>query len=74
MPPLSHWPDRSLPFDFANSQIIQLIQETLPGTSVNEARIIFNAAQAKNKGFCLIQFDAETKLWSGTKDTSRLIR
>lgn len=66
MPVLNHWPDRSIPFDHAKSEVLQFIAKH--GVDLKEAQLIFGGAGAKG----LIVFDQETKLWKGTGDTSQL--
>lgn len=62
MPPLSHWPDRDLPFDHANSQVLAYVRDRF-GISMDLAIRVFNYANAKK----VIRFNRETRLWSGVK-------
>ncbi len=68
MPPLSHWPDRSIPYSNENSEVIQFIAGF--GHDFNEAFKIFVIAQPHNIN--LIRFNSETKLWQGTADMTKL--
>lgn len=71
MPPLSHWPDRSQPFSYERSEVIRFIMET-GKLNLLQAGQVFARASRKND-FNLIKCDPETKLWSGTGDTSKII-
>ena len=62
MPALSHWPDRSKPFDYADSEVIAFITARC-GVSQTNAIRIFDSARPKG----VLKFDHETKLWCGTK-------
>lgn len=62
MPTLSHWPDRSLPFDYERSEVIAHICERF-GVSLDLATRIFH--YAKRKG--VIRFNHKTKLWCGVE-------
>ena len=56
MPPLSHWPDRSVEYDAANSLVLKWIMQQ-PHFKEWAFR------RAKSTG--LIVFDPETKIWHG---------
>lgn len=65
MPPLPHYPDRSQPFDWNESRVIDhimllLFEEDLPAT-MRMAQGIFNKAHKKQ---CIL-FDRATGLWRG---------
>ena len=62
MPVLSHWPDRSKPFDYANSEVIAYVRDRF-GVSMDLAIRVFNYAAYKK----VVLFDPITKLWCGTK-------
>ena len=72
MPPKSHWPDRSIPFDFRNSELIAFVLDQFPALGFDEAKAIVIQATngAATKG--VIAFDKESKLWAGTGDITRL--
>jgi hypothetical protein len=69
MAPLSHWPDRSKPFDPRNSQVIHYLMAL--GVGFDEAQRIFGRASKKGdpcKGKrrpSVLVFDHKTKLWRG---------
>jgi hypothetical protein len=62
MPPLSHWPDRNLPYHDDRSQALAHIRERF-GVSMDLALRIFH--YAKYKG--VIRFNRETRLWCGVE-------
>lgn len=62
MPPLTHWPDRSQPFDYARSEVIAFIMSRC-GVPQSTAVRIFNSANDKG----VIRFNRDTKLWCGVK-------
>lgn len=62
MPELSHWPDRSQPFDHARSEVIAHIIERF-GVSLDLAVRIFHYAKSKK----VIRFNRDTRLWCGAK-------
>ena len=62
MPPLSHWPDRSKPFDYANSRTVAYARDRF-GIPMDLAIRVFHYAAYKK----VIIFDRTTKLWGGTK-------
>ena len=66
MPPLSHYPNRDVPFDFANSDVVWFIIDTC-GVDMEFAIRIYESARAKG----VIKFDPETRLWSGVKGGSQ---
>jgi hypothetical protein len=68
VPALSHWPDRSLPFDPERSELLRWIRERREGMTAEEAARIFQ--QALKKG--LLRFDRITLLWRGSGDTTKL--
>jgi hypothetical protein len=63
MPPLDHYPNRPLPFDFKDSQVVQHIMQ-LANTNLRHAVSLFGQAK-KN---CCIVFDASTRRWLGNTD------
>ncbi len=65
MPELSHWPDRSQPFDFARSEVIAHVRDRF-GVSQDLAIRIFDYARYKG----VIRFNRDTRLWCGTKGGS----
>jgi hypothetical protein len=62
MPPLSHWPDRSKPFDYANSPAVAYVRDRF-GIPMDLAIRVFHYAANKK----VIRFNRETRLWCGTK-------
>ena len=62
MPTLVHWPDRSKPFDYADSQVIAYVRERF-GISMDLAIRVFDYARYKK----VVVFNSVTKLWCGTK-------
>ena len=62
MPALSHWPDWSIPFDFANSRVVAYICDRFDIDTDLAVRVFDYARQRK-----VINFDPITKLWRGTK-------
>lgn len=60
MPPLPHWPDRTKPFDYANSQVIAFIMARCDVSQKTATRIFDSANQKK-----VIRFNHDTKLWCG---------
>ena len=60
MPPLAHWPDRSVPFDWDNSQVLAFILPLVAGDR-RHAISLFNAAKAKGA----IVFDKDSNCWRG---------
>jgi hypothetical protein len=62
MPPLSHWPDRSLAYDDDRSEVLAHIRERF-GVSMDTAGRIFRYANYKK----VIRFNRDTRLWSGAK-------
>ena len=66
MPTLSHWPDRSKPFDYARSEVIAWVRDRF-GVAMDDAIRIFNYARYKK----VVIFDPITKLWCGTKGGGR---
>ena len=62
MPPLSHWPDRNLPYHDDRSEVLAHIRERF-GVSMDLALRIFH--YAKYKG--VIRFNRETRLWCGVE-------
>ena len=58
MPPLIHWPDRSQPFDYAKSEVMQWL------TSQPEVHH-WLFTKLKERG--LIVFDKESGKWMGRK-------
>lgn len=71
MPPLSHWPDRSQPFEYEKSEVIQWIRKLLRKRDpIEDAVYVFQFSSHLNA----IVFDRETKLWQGNvtwADTSK---
>lgn len=63
MPLLSHWPDRSQPFDLEKSEVVLHILGLGYGP-IKRAASLFHQAQRKG---CIV-FDAKTKLWQGSED------
>lgn len=72
MPPLPHWPDRSVPFDWGNSSVISHILSLLPDIhpeaavldsekQLDEAIRIYVKAKRHGKIF----YDTSTNLWFG---------
>jgi len=66
MPALSHWPDRSLPFDYGRSEVIAFIMARC-GVGLRTAVRIFDSASHKG----VIRFSRDSKLWCGTKGGAR---
>ena len=66
MPVLSHWADRSKPFDYANSEVIAYVRDRF-GVSMDDAIRIFGYARYKK----VVIFDPITKHWCGTKGGAR---
>ena len=62
MPTLAHWPDRTIPFDYADSQAVAYARDRF-GISMDLAIRVFNYARYKK----VITFDPITKLWCGVK-------
>jgi hypothetical protein len=62
MPTLSHWPDRSKPFDYADSRVIAYVRDRFDIDMDLAIRVFRYAADKK-----VITFDPITKLWCGTK-------
>jgi hypothetical protein len=56
MPRLSHWPERSQPFDITKSEVVKWLK-----SQPKIDQWIFD--KARNMG--CIEFDAETETWSG---------
>ncbi len=69
MQPLSHWLDRSQPFQWEKSEVVRFICAILPDATKNEVRKIFHAAAYQ---FDVILFDRASLRWIGTLDTSKL--
>lgn len=57
MPPLSHWPDRSQPFDWNKSEVAEWIKAHID----NDVQYVFEFG----KSLDALKFDRETKLWRG---------
>ena len=66
MPPLSHWPDHNIPFDYARSDVIQFIMAEC-GVPLETAIRVWNSARYKG----VIKFDPESRLWSGVEGGSQ---
>lgn len=66
MPTLSHWPDRSRPFDYARSEVIAHVRERFDVPQDFAIRIF---DYAREKG--VVWFNRETRLWCGTKGGAR---
>ena len=66
MPPLSHWPDRNKPFDYADSHVVAYVRDRF-GVSMDLAIRIFNYASYRK----VITFNRETRLWCGVKGGPR---
>ena len=62
MPPLSMWPDRTIPYNVANNQILLWIIENCRCNIFRAEKIRDNMRARKT-----ITFDPETKLWAGRK-------
>ncbi len=62
MPALSHWPDRSKPFDYADSRVIAYVRSRFDIDMDLAIRVFHYAAYKK-----VITFEPITKLWCGTK-------
>ena len=62
MPPLSHWEDRSRPFEREQSPVLQFIVSR-QGCDFKEAERIFYQARKME----LVVFDADKKVWLGTR-------
>jgi hypothetical protein len=66
MPPLSHWPDRSIPFSPDNSHVVQWIANAC-AVDANRAEKIRRAlCSSKTPKKKCLSFDPSTKLWTGT--------
>lgn len=66
MPSLSHWPDRTQPFDYAKSEVVAFLVDQ--GATAEQAKAAFEAVSSKG----VIRFDPATKLWTGTGSTAKL--
>jgi hypothetical protein len=66
MPPLSHWADRSKPFDYAHSDVIRFIMSRC-NIPLETAIQVWNSARYKH----VIKFDPESRLWSGVEGGSQ---
>ena len=66
MPKLSHWPDRSIPFDYARSEVIRFTMRRC-GIGLVMAVGIFHLAIDQK----VISFDAASKTWAGVKGGAR---
>lgn len=62
MPALPHWPDRSKPFDYADSRVVAYARDRF-GIQMDLAIRVFHFAASKK----VIVFDRATGLWCGTK-------
>jgi len=62
MPPLSHWPDKSKPFNYDDSEVCKWILSQ-PGFK----RWVFDKARSGDQ----IIFDAEKEIWVGSKFTDK---
>lgn len=69
MPELSHYPDRSRPFDPQKSEVLQFIQRLIPGEPLDRAELLFRAAQKGTRGPVIV-FDSTSRLWRGNKNWS----
>ena len=62
MPALLHWPDRSKPFDYADSRVMAYVRDRF-GIDMDLAIRVFGYARYKK----VVVFDPVTRLWCGTK-------
>ena len=62
MPPLSHWPDRPMPYLAERSEVFTYIVQAY-GCDLREAERIFQSARDAG----VIRFVSNTKKWRGTK-------
>ena len=69
MPELSHYPDRSRPFNPRESEVLQFIQRLIPGEPFERAISLFKTAQRGIRG-PVITFDPVTRRWRGNKSWS----